>query len=214
MKKIGVYHIIEPLGKGGMGKVYRGRHSSDIRAASQGGDVALKVLHSHLVEDEDYLKRFEREARIGMTIDHPNIIKVLDLVVDGEQHVLVMELIEGRPLSKMIGEEVGPIPVERAWPLAKKVLEAVKHAHQMGVVHRDIKPENIMVTAQDDIKILDFGIAKDQSAGNTKTGIGMGTIDYMAPEQFLDAKNVDWSTQAQPCLPGVAVRKPLKRRIS
>jgi serine/threonine protein kinase len=192
MNKIGVYHIIKLLGAGGMGKVYLARHSNDIRAQSQGGEVALKVLHPQYAEDESFLTRFEREANIGLTIDHPNIVKVLDIVVDGDSHALVIEYIKGRPLSEMIENEVGPIPYERAWMIAKQILEAIQYAHAMNIVHRDIKPENIMVTEGDAIKILDFGIAKDQSTGKTKTGTGMGTIDYMAPEQFIDAKNVDY----------------------
>ena len=189
--QIGAYALLGPIGKGGMGQVYRGRHSNPTIAERQGGEVAVKRLHAHYAQDPDFRARFQREASLGLKLNHPGIVKVFDLVQDGGELALVMELAEGRPLSELIGDEVGPIPWEKAWPLFEKILAAVDCAHSQGVVHRDIKPENIIVSDSSEIKILDFGIAKDLSQGKTKTGTGMGTVDYMAPEQYTDAKRVD-----------------------
>jgi len=190
---IGAYEVLETLGEGGMGAVYRGRHRSDGIAKRQGGDVAIKMMHPQYASDATYLDRFEREATLGLKLDHPGIVKVLDLVVDGGVLALVMELVDGRPLSRMIGIETGPIPWSRALPLFKQLSEAVAHAHEHGVVHRDLKPENIVISAAGTLKVLDFGIAKELGAveSRTRTSTGMGTVDYMAPEQYTDAKHVD-----------------------
>jgi serine/threonine protein kinase len=104
---------------------------------------------------------------------------------------LVMDLAEGRPLSEVIGQETGPIPWDRAWPMFKQMLDAVAYAHEHKVVHRDLKPENVILSPEGQLKVLDFGIAKDMEGGKTKTGTGMGTVDYMAPEQYTDASKVD-----------------------
>ena len=188
---IGSYRILGLLGQGGMGVVYRARHRSDPMAVRQGGDVCIKKMHAQYATDEVYHARFEREAALGLKLDHPSIVKVHDLVTDGDVIALVMELVQGRSLSQLIGKETGPIPWDRAWPMFKQLLEAVDHAHEHGIVHRDLKPENVMVTPEGQLKILDFGIAKTAGSGATKTGAGMGTADYMAPEQHTDAKNVD-----------------------
>jgi serine/threonine protein kinase len=129
---------------------------------------------------------------MGLKLVHPGIVKVYDLVVGtGGTLAIAMELAEGRPLSDVIGMETGPIPWERAWPMFRQMLEAVSYAHEHNVVHRDIKPENVIVSSSGQLKILDFGIAKDMEGGKTKTGTGMGTVNYMAPEQYTDAKSVD-----------------------
>jgi serine/threonine protein kinase len=188
---VGAYRILGDLGRGGMGVVYRGKHRTAAIAKRQGGEVAIKVLHSQYAQDEAFRDRFEREASMGLKLDHPGIVKVHDLVIDGGNLALVMDLAEGRPLSEVIGKETGPIPWERAWPMFKQMLEAVAYAHEHNVVHRDIKPENVIVSPSGQLKVLDFGIAKDMEGGKTKTGTGMGTVDYMAPEQYTDAKSVD-----------------------
>ena len=188
---VGSYQIFGLIGEGGMGAVYRGRHRSATIAERQGGEVAVKVMHPQYARNPDYRDRFEREAALGLKLDHPGIVKVHDLAVDGGDLALVMDFIEGRPLSESIGEAVGPIPWEKVRPLFKRLLEAVGYAHDRGVVHRDIKPENIVVTADGDPRIIDFGIAKDLDGSGTRTGTGMGTVEYMAPEQYTDAKAVD-----------------------
>jgi serine/threonine protein kinase len=188
---VGAYRILGDLGRGGMGVVHRGRHRTAAIAKRQGGEVAIKVLHAQYAQDDAFRDRFEREASMGLKLDHPGIVKVYDLVIDGGNLALVMDLAEGRPLSEVIGKETGPIPWERAWPMFKQMLDAVAYAHKHNVVHRDIKPENVIVSSSGQLKILDFGIAKDMEGGKTKTGTGMGTVDYMAPEQYTDAKSVD-----------------------
>ena len=188
---IGSYRILGLLGQGGMGSVYYGRHRSEPMAARQGGDVCIKKMHAQYARDQMYQARFEREAALGLQLDHPGIVKVHDLVTDAGTLALVMELVEGRSLADLIGRETGPIPWDRAWPMFKQLLDAVGHAHEQGVIHRDLKPENVMVTPDGRLKVLDFGIAKEAGSGATRTGAGMGTADYMAPEQHTDAKNVD-----------------------
>ena len=189
--EVGAYRLLGLIGEGGMGAVYRGRHRSETMAGRQGGDVAVKVIHSQYANNPDYRDRFEREAFLGLKLDHSGIVKVHDLVVDGGNLALVMDLVEGRPLSDFTGEAVGPIPWDEAWPMFQKLLAAVGHAHDQEVVHRDIKPENILVTADGEPHVIDFGIAKDLDASATRTGTGMGTVEYMAPEQYTDAKAVD-----------------------
>ena len=191
LTEVGAYKLLGLIGEGGMGAVYRGRHRSEAMAERQCGDVAVKVIHPQYARNPDYRDRFEREAALGMKLDHPGIVKVHDLVVDGGNLALVMDFIEGQPLSESIGEVVGPIPWDRAWPLFQKLLAAVGYAHDEGVVHRDMKPENILVTPDGEPHVIDFGIAKDLDSSGTRTGTGMGTVEYMAPEQYTDAKAVD-----------------------
>jgi serine/threonine protein kinase len=157
---IGAYRILGELGQGGMGVVVRAKHRTAAIAKRQGGEVAIKVLHAQYAQDEVFRDRFEREASMGLKLDHPNIVKVHDLVIDGGNLALVMDLAAGRPLSEVIGHETGPIPWERAWPMFKQILAAVSYAHEHNVVHRDIKPENVIVSPKGKLKVLDFGIAK------------------------------------------------------
>ena len=189
---IGAYDLYELVGEGGMGAVYRGRHRIPAMAARQGGDVAVKLLHPHLAGKDGWVERFRREAEALATLDHPNIVRVFDVVEEAGRFALVMEWVPGRPLSHVIGRETGPIPWERARGMVAPLLSAVEHAHGRAVVHRDLKPDNIRITPDGTVKVLDFGIARlGESRGRTKTGTGMGTVDYMAPEQYADAKSVD-----------------------
>jgi serine/threonine protein kinase len=119
---VGAYRILGELGQGGMGVVVRAKHRTAAIAKRQGGEVAIKVLHAQYAQDEVFRDRFEREASMGLKLDHPNIVKVHDLVIDGGNLALVMDLAEGRPLSEVIGNETGPIPWDRAWPLSKTVM--------------------------------------------------------------------------------------------
>jgi len=189
--ELGAYRLLELLGEGGMGVVFRARHRSEAFARKQGGDVALKVLLPQLAAREDIRERFEREAAMALDLDHPGIVRVFELVLDAGRLALAMELVSGRALSDVIGAVTGPIPWPRAWPMAEQLLDAVGYLHDKGVLHRDLKPENVMVTSEGQLKVLDFGTAKDTSSGTTKTGTGMGTVAYMAPEQYRDAKRVD-----------------------
>ena len=189
--EVGAYKIHSIIGMGGMGTVCRCRHRNEFMADRQGGDVCIKTMHPQYANDPTFQARFEREASLGLKLDHPGIIKVHDLVMDAGTLALVMEYVEGRSLADMIGLETGPIPWAKAWPLFSQLLDAVGHAHEHGIIHRDLKPDNVMVTPTGQLKVLDFGIAKEAGATAAMTAGGMGTADYMAPEQHTDAKNVD-----------------------
>ena len=192
LEQLGDYQILRLIGEGGMGSVYRGRHRDLAVAEAQGGDVAIKVMHPQFARSPEYRARFEREASLGLRLDHPGVVRAYELVRDNGVLGLVMEWIEGSPLSSLVGPRIGPIPWSRAWPMFSQMLDAVGYAHDCGVVHRDIKPENVMVTPNGQLRTLDFGIAKEAGRTTvTATGAFMGTIDYMAPEQHIDAKSAD-----------------------
>jgi len=190
-KSVGAYRVLSEIGRGGMGVVYRARHRSEVFADRQGGDVAVKVMHAHFAANPRFVQRFEREASLGLKLDHPGLVGVFDLVVDRGVLALVMELREGPPLATVGGEERGPIPVAEALPMFRQIAEAVDYAHRHGVIHRDLKPENVIVQPDGTLKVLDFGIARDEESQATRTGTGMGTVLYMAPEQAIDARSID-----------------------
>src|ERR1700686_4675737 len=141
--KLGPYEILAPLGAGGMGEVYRARDGKLNR------DVAIKVLPATLANDSEYMARFEREARVLASLNHPNIATVYGI----EQGALAMELVEGQDLR-------GPLPLEEAIPIARQIALGLEAAHERGVVHRDLKPANIKITPAGVVKLLDFGLAK------------------------------------------------------
>jgi len=194
-ESIGAYRLGDFLGKGGMGVVWKARHKLASKATAQGGDVALKLITGPLAQSTEYRGRFEREADLGIRLDHPGIVRVFDLVVDGDQLALVMELVEGRSLRMLMEAE----PWEWATVLARAdgLLNALAHAHQHGVIHRDLKPDNILVPDDNTQpwKIADFGLARDLTAlagsGSLSQGrSAVGTYTYMAPEQEA-GKRVD-----------------------
>ena len=187
---IGRYDIHRLLGEGGMGSVYVGRNKSPAMAEREGGDVAIKVIRPELARNQEFRQRFESEAELGLTLEHPGIIKALSLIEDGGTLALVSELVVGNDLDQELKKLGAPMLWGRAVQLFVQMLDAVEYAHERGVIHRDIKPENAIVTADDQIKILDFGIAKERGMKRTRTGTDMGTLHYMAPEQFRDAKSV------------------------
>ena len=178
--RLGLYEITDLLGTGGMGEVYRARDSKLRR------DVAIKVLPASLANDAGRMARFQREARVLASLNHPNIAAVYGL----EENAIVMELVEGSDLR-------GPLPLEEALKIARQIVEALEAAHEKGIVHRDLKPANIKIRADGVAKVLDFGIAKavertpvpgDPGDGPTLTigtevGTVVGTAAYMAPEQ-------------------------------
>jgi eukaryotic-like serine/threonine-protein kinase len=181
------YRIVNRIGVGGMGAVYRAEHTMMRR------DLAIKVLLPELSGKEEFARRFEREAESASRLDHPNIITVTDFGRTAEGSLfLAMEFLAGASLSSAIAE--GPMPVARALGIERQILRALDHAHAAGVVHRDLKPENIMLVERDGqrdvVKILDFGIAKvtePQSGGEalTQAGVIFGTPEYLSPEQAL-----------------------------
>ena len=187
------------IGEGGMGEVYRARDTKLDR------DVALKVLPQAFTDDPDRLARFEREAKVLASLNHPNIGHIYGLEEAAGQKALVLELVEGPTLADRIKQ--GPIPVDEALPIAKQIAEAIEAAHEQGVIHRDLKPANIKVRAVGMVKVLDFGLAKafEPEAGSvsasmsptisltaaaTQMGMVIGTAAYMAPEQ-AGGKTVD-----------------------
>src|SRR5262245_5931140 len=187
--RLGPYEIVAPLGAGGMGEVYRARDSR------LGRDVAVKVLPTDLCASPDRLRRFELEARAAGALNHPNIVAVLDLGANDGSPYVVSELLEGETLRERMGSA---LPQRKALDLAIQMAHGLAAAHEKGIVHRDIKPENVFVTKDGRAKILDFGLAKlraqtDSDAGSavatathsdeTGSGIVLGTVGYMSPEQ-------------------------------
>jgi serine/threonine protein kinase len=189
-KKVGSYVLEEPVGRGGMGVVYRGRHEKLQRA------VAVKSISPRGTHDLRRLRhRFEREAFVQAQLDHPGIVKIYDYIVSEQSYFIVMEYVEGRSLAQLIKENAGGIEVERALDLFEQILSAISYAHTFtyrdeagathrGIVHRDLKPPNIMVTDGDRVKVTDFGIVKLVGAEATDTSkIAYGSPRYVSPEQ-------------------------------
>jgi serine/threonine-protein kinase len=175
------YRITAKLGEGGMGEVWRATDTKLNR------DVAIKILPEAFAQDADRMARFEREAQVLASLNHPNIAAIYGV----EERALIMELVEGEMLH-------GPVPVETALDYAKQIADALDYAHERGIVHRDLKPANIKVTPEGRVKVLDFGLAKaisgDSAASNpetsptltmraTRDGVLLGTAAYMSPEQ-------------------------------
>jgi eukaryotic-like serine/threonine-protein kinase len=188
--KLGAYDIGALIGAGGMGEVYRARDTRLQR------DVALKILPEIFAADPARMARFEREARLLASLNHPHIAAIYGVEESYSCRALVMELVEGPTLAERIA--AGPVPVDEALPMMKQVAEALEYAHDHGVIHRDLKPANIKVTAEGTVKVLDFGLAKaltDEptetdlrnsptlSAVATMQGVILGTAAYMSPEQ-------------------------------
>lgn len=177
----GQYRIESTIGAGGMAIVYKAHHISLDK------HFAIKKLSDSLAQSAEAKERFIREARTHSRLEHPNIVKFHDILQDhasGNVYI-VMEYVEGRTLAKMIGRETGPIPFEKAWPIFRQMLEGIGYAHSQGVVHRDIKPGNIIVTTDNKVKILDFGIARDETGHTiTQSGQVVGTLQYASPEQI------------------------------
>ncbi len=150
--QLGHYEILSPLGKGGMGEVWRARDSK------LGREVAIKTLPEQFSKDEERLARFEREAKLLASLNHPNIATIHGFEEDNGTRFLVLELVEGDRLAERLKR--GAIPVEESLKLALQIAEALEAAHEKGVIHRDLKPANIKVTPDGKIKVLDFGLAK------------------------------------------------------
>ena len=195
-KILGHYRVLEKIGSGGMGEVYR---ASDERL---GRDVALKMLKPSLAHDQDRLRRFEQEARAAAALSHPNIVAIYDIGMHDGAPYIVSELLEGQTLRERLLE--GPVPRRQAIDYAMQIAHGLVAAHEKRIVHRDLKPENLFITKDGRVKILDFGIAKlltaefgSEEPGSrasmttqTRTGSVLGTIAYMSPEQ-LRGKAVD-----------------------
>jgi serine/threonine protein kinase len=172
------YEVLELVGTGGMSSVYK----SHDRLLER--NVALKVLHPHFGDDEEYVERFRREARAVAQLSHPNIVTVIDRgEADGHQFI-VFEYIDGENLKELV-DRTGPLPVRRAVELAIAVADGLAFAHEQGLVHRDVKPQNVLLNGDGEAKVTDFGIARslDVEHGVTQTGTVLGTSNYLSPEQ-------------------------------
>ena len=199
--RVGPYEIAAQLGEGGMGVVFRAR---DTRL---GRDVAIKVLPEALSVDPERVSRFQREAQILASLNHPHIGAIHDLTEFGDSRVLILELVEGETLAERIVR--GPIPIEEALQIARQIAEALEAAHEKGIVHRDLKPANIKITPDGNVKVLDFGLAKISEGyganpvlSNSPTmmsasmpGVVVGTAAYMSPEQ-AKGRETDRTTDA------------------
>jgi Tol biopolymer transport system component len=187
--RVGPYTVVDKLGEGGMGEVFRA-HDARLKR-----DVALKVLPAAAVGDAQRRSRFDREAQVLAALDHPNIARVFGVEMDGDAPVIVMEVVEGATLADRIAR--GPLPIDETLAIATQMCDGLEAAHERSIVHRDLKPANIKVRPDGTIKILDFGIARvlasDTTAdtansptmlgGSTDAGIILGTAAYMSPEQ-------------------------------
>ena len=207
--RLGAYEVVDLIGAGGMGEVYR---AVDTRLDRH---VALKVLPEAVASDHDRTARFQREAKVLASLNHPHIAALFGLEVHEGRHFITMELVEGETLADRIAK--GPIPLDEALPIARQIAEALEGAHEQGIVHRDLKPANIKVRPDGTVKVLDFGLAKaltnDGSSisgglltnsptmtspvGVTGVGVLLGTAPYMAPEQAkgqaADKRSDSWA---------------------
>jgi len=196
--RFGPYEILAPLGAGGMGEVYRAKDTKLDR------EVAVKVLPAAMARDRERLARFEREAKVLASLNHPNIAQIYGLEDNGDTRALIMELVSGATLAV-------PQPLNTALDYAKQIADALEAAHEKGITHRDLKPANIMITPEGVVKVLDFGLASiaarepsgdpenspTLTMGATQTGVIMGTAAYMSPEQAagkqVDKRSDIWS---------------------
>ncbi|RME84977.1 MAG: serine/threonine protein kinase, partial [Planctomycetota bacterium] len=186
--RLGGYELLEMLGQGGMASVYKAKQLSLNRI------VAVKILPPKLASSEEFVKRFNREAETLANLEHPNIVQVIDKGVEKGIYYFVMEYVDGKGLDQILKKK--PLSLQEKIKILIEICKGLSYAHNKGVVHRDIKPANILIRSDGMVKISDFGIAAiigDRKKGEelTMTGMGMGTLRYMAPEQKIDAKNVD-----------------------
>jgi len=177
--KIGKYEILEKIGEGGFGIVYRARDPMLER------DVAVKVLKSEVATSPDFVERFQREAHLAAALHHPNIVNVIEVGEQEGRLFLVMDLLSGGTLSKLLLEGK-PLPLARAVELLKPIADALDYAHGNGMIHRDVKPSNIILNDDGMPVLTDFGLGKSLSeTGASTTGVALGTVEYMSPEQIL-----------------------------
>jgi serine/threonine protein kinase len=185
-RQLGNYDILAKIADGGMGTVYKARHRFT------GDVVAVKVIAPATARNPILLQRFEREFLAAKVLDHPNLVKGLEYCGSGPHPFLVMEYVDGESLGQRI-ERDGAVPEAEAIRLIRQVCDGLQRAHKQGLVHRDVKPDNVLVTRDGVAKLTDMGLVKDVEGelNLTKTGRGLGTPHYMAPEQFRNAKGVD-----------------------
>ncbi|MHC4916881.1 MAG: protein kinase domain-containing protein, partial [Planctomycetota bacterium] len=187
-KKLGGYELLERIGSGGMGAVYRARQISLNRI------VALKVLPQRLARDTDFIARFYREARAVAKFSHPNIVSGFDVGEADGYHYLAMEYVDGKSAADMLVEHPAGIPLEQVLDIARQIGRALVHAHEHAIIHRDIKPENILVDKSGTAKLCDLGLARsegNEDASLTQAGVAVGTPHYISPEQARGRRDLD-----------------------
>ena len=218
----GGYLILDLVGVGGMGRVYRAEQTT------LGRTVAVKIIHPHLVGEENTAARFITEARAASRLNHPNSVGIIDFgkTPDGQLY-LVMEFLRGRDLAR-VDHEDGPLPFRRIVDVLRQTLAALAEAHNVSIIHRDLKPENIILepvrSGGDFVKVVDFGLAKmraeTQQPGITSPGIVCGTPEYMSPEQAAAtrstraATSTRWASSSSSSSPGGSRSRPSRRRRS
>lgn len=178
-QRLGKYEIQSEIGRGGMAVVYRG-YDPDLRRS-----VAIKVLASQLATDPDFVQRFRFEAITAANLRHPNIVTIHDVGSQGDIHYFVMEYLPGITLDEWL-RQVGSLPLAQAVQIASQIGAALAYAHEQGIIHRDVKPANIMIDSKGHITLMDFGLVRAvEGSSLTRTGVVVGTPEYMAPEQVL-----------------------------
>jgi serine/threonine protein kinase len=186
LRMVGDYALLSKIADGGMGSVYKARNNltNDI--------VAIKIVPSTMASNHVLLKRFEQEFKAASSLDHPNIVRALDFGYDGASPYLVMEYVEGETLGQKIDRQ-GRVPEREAVRIIAQIAQGLHKAHSHGMVHRDVKPDNILIRPDGVSKIADLGLVKENETdlNLTRTGRGLGTPQFMAPEQFRNAKNAD-----------------------
>ena len=183
---VGNYDLLEKIAEGGMGTVYKARHQGT------GHLAAIKIVPAHLTKNTVLLKRFEQEYIAAKTLDHANIVRALDFGQEGGSPYLVMEYVDGESLGQRLERE-HHVPEGEAIRIIAQVAQGLYRAHKKGLVHRDVKPDNVLLTSTGQVKLADLGLVKeiDTDLNLTRTGRGLGTPHFMAPEQFRNAKNAD-----------------------
>ncbi|MCJ7679287.1 MAG: serine/threonine protein kinase, partial [Candidatus Aminicenantes bacterium] len=180
----GRYHVIEKLGKGGMGKVYR------VLDNELNEEIALKLIRPEIAGDKKTIERFKSELKLARKISHRNVGRMFELLDNEGLRYITMEYVPGGDLKKFIRRS-GALNTGKAVSIAKQICEGLSEAHNLGIIHRDLKPQNIMIDDDGNVRIMDFGIARSiKGKGITGSGVMIGTPEYMSPEQ-AEAKEVD-----------------------
>lgn len=190
---VGRYRVLDQLGEGGIAKVFRALPNDTL---DESKELAIKILHPHLCKEEGHRERFIREGKVSQGLIHPNIIRLYEIDTEGDVVYLALELLKGHTLKEEMKGKI--LSLQRVEAIMGQVLDGLVYAHSEKVVHRDLTPSNIMITPEDKVKLMDFGLARSREVGHTitVTGVVQGTPGYMAPEQLtetLDARTDQYS---------------------